>query len=243
MAGEDHLLGVRAGPPPPRGRLDVPPLPLPAPPPQERPAWPPAAQWSVAGLAAVLLALLAWRGWGLSRYCARPLPLERAAAIDLNEADEIDLQQLPGVGPGLARRIVEHRRRHGPFASVEELRRVRGIGPATLERLRQHLSVEETYEDEPPPPPRVVRARAAEGPGPPAAVTGKKKPPDAPIDVNRAPPEELMRLPGIGPKLAAGIVEARRQRPFASVEELRRVRGIGAKTMKRLRPHVVAGAE
>src|SRR5205823_3137221 len=93
MGGDDHLLGVRAGSPAPVSRPDVPPLPLPGPAPPEPPAWPAAAQWCAAGLVGACLALLAWRGWGLSRYSARPLPLERSAAIDLNAADEIDLQQ------------------------------------------------------------------------------------------------------------------------------------------------------
>jgi competence ComEA-like helix-hairpin-helix protein len=56
--------------------------------------------------------------------------------IDLNSADATALDRLPGVGPVLAARIVEHRRAHGPFERVEDLRAVRGIGPRLLERLR-----------------------------------------------------------------------------------------------------------
>ena len=56
--------------------------------------------------------------------------------IDLNAADAATLDRLPGVGPVLAARIVEHRRAHGPFERVEDLRAVRGIGPRLLERLR-----------------------------------------------------------------------------------------------------------
>ena len=50
-----------------------------------------------------------------------------------------ELAELPGVGETLARRIVEVRRERGPFADHEDLRRVRGIGPRTLERLRPYL--------------------------------------------------------------------------------------------------------
>ncbi|HEV2105361.1 MAG TPA: helix-hairpin-helix domain-containing protein [Candidatus Eisenbacteria bacterium] len=46
---------------------------------------------------------------------------------------------MPGIGPVLARRIVEHRREHGPFRSPEELRAVRGIGPKLYARLRPYL--------------------------------------------------------------------------------------------------------
>jgi competence protein ComEA len=68
--------------------------------------------------------------------------------IDLNRASAGDLERLPRVGPALARRIVEHRDRHGPFRRVEDLRRVKGIGEKTLERLRPLVKVEETQNDE-----------------------------------------------------------------------------------------------
>jgi competence ComEA-like helix-hairpin-helix protein len=59
-----------------------------------------------------------------------------------------------------------------------------------------------------------------------------------PIDLNRTTVEELTRLPGVGPALAARIVEARDARPFTSVEDLRRVRGLGQSTLERMRPLV-----
>ena len=59
--------------------------------------------------------------------------------IDLNRADLRQLDALPGVGPVLAGRIVEHRRRYGRFQRVEDLLSVRGIGRRLLERLRPYL--------------------------------------------------------------------------------------------------------
>lgn len=59
-----------------------------------------------------------------------------------------------------------------------------------------------------------------------------------PLDVNRATPAELELLPRIGPAMAQRIVEAR---PFASVDDLTRVRGIGPRTLETLRPLVRAG--
>lgn len=59
--------------------------------------------------------------------------------VDLNTADLIELQSLPGIGPATASTIVEHREVHGGFASVDALVAVRGIGPATLEALRDHV--------------------------------------------------------------------------------------------------------
>jgi competence protein ComEA len=61
-----------------------------------------------------------------------------------------------------------------------------------------------------------------------------------PLDLNHARIEELMALPGIGPKLAQRVVEYRQsQGGFRNVDELRKVRGIGQKRMERLRPLVV----
>ena len=51
----------------------------------------------------------------------------------------------------------------------------------------------------------------------------------------------MQKLPGIGPTLAKRIVETREAEPFRSVEDLRRVRGIGVKTLEKLRPLVVVG--
>ena len=61
--------------------------------------------------------------------------------LDLNRAGAAELDALPGIGPVLARRIVEYRRQHGPFRRVEELRAVRGVGPRLLEKLRARVGV------------------------------------------------------------------------------------------------------
>ena len=63
-----------------------------------------------------------------------------SAGVDLNTADAATLaRELTGIGESRARAIVEHRRRHGPFRSVDELALVRGIGPKTVERNRARL--------------------------------------------------------------------------------------------------------
>ena len=63
-----------------------------------------------------------------------PLP----ARLNINASQEPELAMLPGVGPKTAGAIVEHRRLHGPFTSLEDLMEVRGIGPKTVERIRPH---------------------------------------------------------------------------------------------------------
>lgn len=61
--------------------------------------------------------------------------------LELNSADAADLRLLPGVGPKLADRIVAERVRRGGFGRVDDLRSVKGVGPATLARLRPWLRV------------------------------------------------------------------------------------------------------
>lgn len=61
--------------------------------------------------------------------------------VNLNVADAATLQTLPGVGASTARAIVEDREAHGPFASVDDLARVSGIGQKKLEKIRSHACV------------------------------------------------------------------------------------------------------
>ncbi len=62
--------------------------------------------------------------------------------LDLNRADAESLEALPGIGPALARAIVEDREQRGHFSDVEALQRVSGIGPDRLEALRPFVAVE-----------------------------------------------------------------------------------------------------
>ena len=61
--------------------------------------------------------------------------------VDINRADSVSLLNLPGIGPSLAGRILAYRKRHGPFERVEQLVKVRGIGPVTMAKLHGHVAV------------------------------------------------------------------------------------------------------
>lgn len=191
---------------------------------------------------ALLFGLLALRGYGNS-YGIRPTQSARVAPTDVNRADRAELEQVPGIGPGLAKKIDDHRRAHGPFQSVEELRQVKGIGPATFDKLRAFIRIEPTSTSQPDrsleplvlerrPEPSIRAGNSRSG-------TGKIQPGDPPIDVNVAGATELMRLPGVGPVMAQNIIKAREEKRFESVADLDRVKGIGPKTLDRLRSFVV----
>ena len=62
--------------------------------------------------------------------------------VNINTATRAELELLPGIGPSLAQRIIEHREKFGAFHSVDELDRVKGIGSKILERLRPFVRVD-----------------------------------------------------------------------------------------------------
>lgn len=62
--------------------------------------------------------------------------------INLNVATIEDLDTLPGVGPQIAKAIVDHRQRWGPFQSVEDLIQIPGIGPKKMATLRPYVSLQ-----------------------------------------------------------------------------------------------------
>ena len=72
---------------------------------------------------------------------AAPALPNRPQRVDLNRATTADLDQLPGVGPVLAKRMVDYRKSIGRFRAVEDLRAVKGIGKKTFERLKPFVTV------------------------------------------------------------------------------------------------------
>jgi competence protein ComEA len=84
--------------------------------------------------------------------------------------------------------------------------------------------------------------RAAQPPAP-AGSSSAKAAPSAPVDVNTASAADLQAVPGIGKALAQRIVEFREKNgPFSDVDDLVKVRGIGEKSIERLKPYLTAGA-
>ncbi|HAL61824.1 MAG TPA: competence protein ComEA, partial [Chloroflexi bacterium] len=61
--------------------------------------------------------------------------------ININTASAAELETLPGIGPVLAQRVVDYREANGPFAAIEDIKNVRGIGEATFEEIKELIFV------------------------------------------------------------------------------------------------------
>jgi competence protein ComEA len=75
------------------------------------------------------------------RFRATPLPPGFGATVSINSADVAELARLPGIGPELARRIVDYRARYGPFRTVGQLKDVAGIGEAKFSLLKDRIKI------------------------------------------------------------------------------------------------------
>jgi len=148
------------------------------------------------------------------------------------------------VGAGLA---IDHARRARPDL-VEQLERLDRVERAEPAPPRSPTAATDTPGASGPAARAVRESRRDRAAGeeprdPPSDTAGprgrrsREAVPDEPVDINRASEPELVRLPGVGPALAARIVAAR---PFGDVDDLRRVRGVRTILFERLRPLIVA---
>lgn len=73
----------------------------------------------------------------------------RSIVIDINKAGAAELDRLPGIGPAKAQAILDARERLGGFKTIEQLDEAKGIGPATVEKLRPYIKLEATSQTVP----------------------------------------------------------------------------------------------
>src|SRR5881628_3704767 len=64
-----------------------------------------------------------------------------AKPVNINTATSEELQQVPGIGPATAEKILQMRKSYGAFKSVDDLLAIRGLGPKRLEKMRKYLTV------------------------------------------------------------------------------------------------------
>jgi len=174
----------------------------------------------------------------------------KTVKVDVNSADSETLQTLPGVGPAIARNIIEGR----PYRKLEDLEQVKGLGKAKVDALKTQVrfgpsgtannAKASTTE------PKTVREkpattsantgthRAGESkpvreeppttrPLTPTGDTSGRLSPGEKININKATTEDLDRLPGIGPVKSQAIIDYRNQHGgFKTIEEIQQVKGI-----------------
>jgi competence ComEA-like helix-hairpin-helix protein len=124
------------------------------------------------------------------------------AALDLNKATSDELQELPGVGEVTAKKIIDGR----PYSSVDDLAKA-GVPARVINSIRSKVRVGEA-----------VAAKSKSGRATEANAKSEK------VNLNTADAGALEALPGIGPAHAKAIIAAR---PFKSVDDLAKVRGVG----------------
>ncbi len=104
-------------------------------------------QWFVGLFVIAGLLLLAVHAYRLGGSGLPPIEIDRLPErqydyqLDVNRATWIEWTLLEGIGEKLAKRIVADREDHGPFKSIEDVRRVKGIGPKTWEDIRPRLMI------------------------------------------------------------------------------------------------------
>ena len=92
-----------------------------------------------------------------------------AKPVNINTASSAELQQVPGIGPATAEKILQMRKSYGAFKSVDDLLAIRGLGPKRLEKMRKYLTVGSAAASKSKSsPPRPAAAKPASRQPPPA---------------------------------------------------------------------------
>ncbi len=148
-----------------------------------------------------------------------------AQKVDLNTASAKELEDLPGVGPATAKKIIAGR----PYASVADLSKA-GVSAKTITEITPLVTVSAL----PAASPAAAKAPTAAAPAKPAKAAAA---PSGPVDLNTASQKQLEELPGVGPATAKKIIAGR---PYASAAELTTA-GVPAKTIAQITPMVTVG--
>jgi competence ComEA-like helix-hairpin-helix protein len=143
--------------------------------------------------------------------------------IDINSATAKELEKLTGIGPTYAQRIIDSR----TFQSLDELTKVNGIGPATLNKIKEQGLACVISTDE-------IKTETTETIElPPESIESIP----TKIDLNTATAKELEKITSVGPSTAQAIIDSR---PFTSLEDLLKVRGIGPTTLEKIKEQGLA---
>jgi competence ComEA-like helix-hairpin-helix protein len=110
---------------------------------------------------------------GISSATKKP-PLK---PININSANSEELQQVPGIGPATAEKILQMRKSYGAFKSVDDLLSIRGIGKKRLEKMRKYLTVSKSISVNKPACPGCAKPAAPQSKAPPASPPAESEDP------------------------------------------------------------------
>jgi competence protein ComEA len=171
--------------------------------------------------------------------------------ININTADARALMTLKHIGKSKARKIIEDRKANGPFASVDDLTRIKGIGKGTVNKNRDRITAGQSAEKSEPTPRGKASGKAQKKNSKTAMVSTHGKASKlnkkstgvrGKININTADARTLVALKSIGKSKATRIVEDRKANgPFTSVDDLTRIKGIGKGTVNKNRHLITIG--
>ncbi|MFO0957469.1 MAG: helix-hairpin-helix domain-containing protein [Isosphaeraceae bacterium] len=149
-------------------------------------------------------------------------PKKVEAKVDLNTAKLAEIEALPGIGPALSVAIAEAR----PFKSIDDLKKVKGMTDAKVAAIADKVTVGEATPAKPAAGKSTAKAKSK----------ATKMEPGQKININKASLDELDALPNVGAVKAQAIIDAR---PFKSIDDLKKVKGIGPATFDKIKDLVV----
>ncbi len=160
----------------------------------------------------------------------------KADLVDINTATQAQLEAVKGIGPATAKKIVDNR----PYASLDDLKKA-GLSAKEITKFKPFLTVPGAAT--PAAPAAAAAPKSAKTIQPGAAKPAKeaKAPPapTTPVDLNTADLKALEALPGVGPATAKKIIAAR---PFQSVDDLSKIKGMTKTKIAALKDKVTVGA-
>jgi len=185
-------------------------------------------------LAVVALALIFSRGTSLAAA--------KKSLVDINTASLAELEAVKGVGPATAQKIIANR----PYKSLDELGKA-GFSAKKIESFKSSLTVGAPASAAPAAAKEEKKSAKETRKKAEAAPTTKAKEqkaaepgPGAPVNLNTADLKALEALPGVGPATAKKIIAAR---PFKTVDDLSKVKGMSKAKMEALKDKVTVGQE
>lgn len=144
--------------------------------------------------------------------------------VDVNKATFAQLEKIPGIGPDMAKKIIDQRKELGSYKNVDQILQIKGIGPKTIEKIAPYLTID----------------GKPLGTGSSTSSKSSTLAPGTKININTASRSELDKLPGVGPKTADSIIEYRKANgPFKKPSDIKKVKGIGEKTYQKMADFIV----